>query len=212
MLLRRLIPLLLGCCLVGLTACDTDDGRELPPAGPDQTLTIATSTTVAPATETPVSAVVQPDAAGVVPGAFTLNLPWAEGQAIPTAYTCEGDDRIPGVTWSGVPEGTIEVALVLTDLDAEGFVHWIAFGLDPAGAGVPEGGVPEGTPQALNSFGTVGYGGPCPPTGTHTYLLEAYALSQQLEVVDGAPANEVLTALTATSLALASVSGTFTAS
>ena len=217
-LLRRLTPLLLGCCLVGLTACDADDGRELPPAGPDQTATIATSTTLAP-TDAALADAASADAASadegaeiVTPGLFTVTAPWGEGQGIPVTYTCEGDDRIPAITWTGVPAGTVEVAVVLTDLDAEGFVHWITFGLDPAGAGIPDGGVPDGISQALNSFGTVGYGGPCPPTGTHTYLLEVYALSQQLELSDGAPAADVLTAITASSIGLTSVSGTFTAS
>jgi Raf kinase inhibitor-like YbhB/YbcL family protein len=226
-LLRRLTPLLLGCCLVGLTACDTDDGRELPPAGPDQTATIATSTTLAP-TDAALADAALADAALadaadaeaaltdegaeiVTAGLFTVTAPWGEGQGIPVTYTCEGDDRIPAITWTGVPAGTVEVAVVLTDLDAEGFVHWIVFGLDPAGAGIPDGGLPEGIPQALNSFGTVGYGGPCPPTGTHTYLLEVYALSQQLELSDGAPASDLLTAITAASIGLTSVSGTFTA-
>lgn len=199
MLLRRFTPILLGCSLL-VAGCDADDGRELPPPGPDQTASILT-TQVEAVTETEPE-VFQP---------FTLVAPWGEGQAIPPEYTCEGGDRVPAISWSGAPEGTIELALVLTDLDADGFVHWVAFGLDPGGTGIPDGGVPEGTPQATNDFGVVGYSGPCPPSGTHTYLLELYAVGQQLELTDGATAQDVLVAVNAASMGLTSISATFTA-
>jgi phosphatidylethanolamine-binding protein (PEBP) family uncharacterized protein len=65
--------------------------------------------------------------------------------------------------------------------------------------------------QAVNGFGTPTYGGPCPPSGTHTYRFTVYALSQQLEIPAGGPAEEALAAIGAATLDSASSTGTFTA-
>jgi Raf kinase inhibitor-like YbhB/YbcL family protein len=140
---------------------------------------------------------------------FVVSAPWAEAGQIPVEYGCQGEDISPPLSWSGVPEGTVELAVVMTDLDADNFVHWVAFGIDPGLVELPAGQLPEGVAQATNSFGNLGYGGPCPPTGSHTYLLEVYAVSQQLEIADGTPAADALTAIQSASLAVATVLGLY---
>jgi len=112
-----------------------------------------------------------------------------------------------------VPEGTVEIAISLVDDSAvsEGqpFVHWVIGGLDPAEIAVVEGDVPATAVQALNFFGDVGYGGPCPPVGDepHLYRLTAYALNQRLELADGVPAAEFLDVIATQMVASVDVTG-----
>jgi Raf kinase inhibitor-like YbhB/YbcL family protein len=105
---------------------------------------------------------------------------FSEGDAVPVRYTCDGDDVSPKLDWSGVPEGTSELRLSLTDPDAPGgtFTHWSVTGIDPSSSGVGEGSVPVGGTEQRNDFGSVAYGGPCPPRGrgSHRYVFTIEAL------------------------------------
>ncbi len=186
--------------LFTLVAC-SDDGRTLRPAGPNQTLSIIT-TTSAPTTTA---------AAGVAPGAtgFSVTAPWADGGFIDAQYTCKGADISPAVSWSNVPAGTKELAISLVDLDASDFAHWVVAGLDPASTGIAAGKVPAGAVQAANGFGEATYGGPCPPDGTHTYLLTLYALGDPSSLADGVAAATAIDILQSGQLASALVSGRF---
>jgi len=196
---KRLAALLLVGTLgaLSLGACSSD-GRTLRAAGPNQTLSIVT-TTVPPSTS----------AASATPGSLTVTAPWADGTAIDAQYTCRGADISPAISWSGVPAGTQELAITLTDLDAADFVHWVIAGLDPASTGIAAGKVPAGPVQATNGFGDAKYGGPCPPDGSHTYLLRLYALGAKANLADGIGAATAIDALEANQLASASVSGIF---
>jgi Raf kinase inhibitor-like YbhB/YbcL family protein/uncharacterized protein (TIGR00297 family) len=107
------------------------------------------------------------------------------GQAIPVAFTCDGEDRSPDLTWSGQPAGTRSLALIVSDPDAPmgTFYHWVIYNLPPQTAGLPEGTgsktgpLPAGSLQGPNSFGKNQYGGPCPPAGkAHRYFFTLYAL------------------------------------
>lgn len=111
--------------------------------------------------------------------AFTLTSPaFADGAAIPTQYTCDGDDRSPRLSWTGVPDGARSLALVLDDPDAPRgtFTHWVVYDLPVELTELAEGAT-DGT-QGRNSFGRSGYGGPCPPPGDnpHRYRFRLYAL------------------------------------
>ena len=101
------------------------------------------------------------------------------GGPIPVEYTCDGANVSPPLAWGSVPEGTIELALVVTDTDANGFVHWVLAGLDPSVQALAVGGVPDGAIQAKNSGGSAGWTGPCPPkgSGAHHYVFTLYALT-----------------------------------
>ena len=114
---------------------------------------------------------------------------FTNGGDIPSRYTCEGQDTAPPLAWSGLPEGTRSLALVVDDPDAPDpahpqrtWVHWVLYDIPPTAAGLPEGGrpLPEGTLEGLNDWKRSGYGGPCPPIGRHRSFFKLYALDQRL--------------------------------
>jgi Raf kinase inhibitor-like YbhB/YbcL family protein len=173
--------------LAVVSGCDTGDGKQLQPYDP-----AALDETVEP---------------------FALAAPWLDGGEIDSRHTCDGLDISPAVSWGAVPNGTVEIALALVDdsavTDGQPFVHWVIGGLDPAEIALTEDDVPAGALQALNFFGDVGYGGPCPPPGEepHLYRLTAYALNQQLELADGDPANDFLNIIATLTIASIDVTG-----
>jgi len=119
---------------------------------------------------------------------------FGDGQTIPRRFTCDGEDRSPGLIWEGIPGDTVELALLMEDPDAPGgpFVHWVLWGLDPATTSLAQGGVPAGAHQGRNDFGRAGYGGPCPPRGrAHRYVFSLFALAQRLALEPGATAKEL---------------------
>jgi len=110
---------------------------------------------------------------------FSLRSPAFEPNTnLPARFTrVDGDDISPPLEWVNQPTDAVELALVMTDPTAEGFVHWVIWGIDPTTTGLAEGQVPPGAVQALNSFGEVGYAGPAPPGATpHVYLFRLFAL------------------------------------
>jgi Raf kinase inhibitor-like YbhB/YbcL family protein len=132
-------------------------------------------------------------------------------QAVPSRYSCEGEDVSPPLRWSNVPEGTRSLALIVDDPDAPGgvFTHWLAWGLDPAAEGVGEG---ESAPrEGPNDFGASGYRGPCPPPGhgRHRYVFRLYALDTQLELAAGAAKAELEQAIEGHVLTMAELVGTY---
>ena len=208
-----------GLAAALLTACDTGDGKQLQPYDPAD-YPVPTPTTV-PAGSAPIfdpdATVPANDAIDPLPGAeeFSLTGPWPAGTAIDPRHTCDGDDVAPALSWGGVPDGTIEVAIAMVDDSAvsngQPFVHWVIAGLDPAEIALAEGDVPPGAVQALNFFGDVGYGGPCPPPGdaAHLYRLTAYALNTSLQRADGTLATEFLEAIATATIGSVDLSGTY---
>lgn len=107
-------------------------------------------------------------------------------EAMDRRFTCEGDDISPPLHWSGVPEGTKSLALVVDDPDAPDpakpkrvWVHWVVFDLPPTVTALAEGAstaLPKGAKTGRNDWGKAAYGGPCPPIGRHRYVHELYAL------------------------------------
>ena len=193
-------------------ACN-DDGRVLRDAKPDQTQSI--STTVAPDTvvvddgssdslSSPSSTLPLSDEES------TLSAPWEAGAAIDVRSTCDGDNLSPALSWSAAPEGTVEIAISMRDLDAPDFVHWVIAGISPEQIAIAEDTVPLGAYQATNGAGVVGYSGPCPPAGsTHTYLLTVHYLGERTNLTDGVAADELLSGISVAELATAEVDGTF---
>ena len=114
-------------------------------------------------------------------------------------YTCDGEDVSPPVSWGDLPEGTASLALVCYDVDAPRgiFVHWVIFNIPPTLSSLPEGvpkrGVVKGLGvQGRNDFGSLGYGGPCPPYGEHRYVFLLLALDGKLDLEEGVDAARVL--------------------
>ena len=196
---------LFGVCATSLIACDTGDGRELsPPVLPPPTSTITPAfDTVTPGEDVATTVPVQP---------FMLVAPWQDGAEIPVINTCDGDDISPALSWTGVPDGTVELALVVTDDDADGFIHWVVTEFDPAFGSMLEGQVPQAAVQWPNSFGAAEWNGPCPPPGSaHTYRFVLYALNQSVdEVADDAPVADLLEVIDAFTLLSTTITGTYT--
>jgi Raf kinase inhibitor-like YbhB/YbcL family protein len=146
-------------------------------------------------------------------GAFTLTSPeFSEGQAIPRRYACDGDNVSPPLAWAGAPGDTAALALVMDDPDAGGFVHWVVFDMTASASGsLPAGwsSSPDAPPQGTNSFGRVGYGGPCPPSGTHRYSFRLLALGEPLAITGAPTAQQVLDAAAGHVLGEASLNGTY---
>lgn len=125
-----------------------------------------------------------------------------EGSMIPDKYTCEGMDVSPPLSWDFVPEGTETLALICDDPDAPvgTWVHWVLFNLPTDVNELPENILPEreldnGAKQGMNDFHKVGYGGPCPPGGTHRYYFKLYALDTELDLEAGAEKSDLLRAI-----------------
>ncbi|MDH7511662.1 MAG: YbhB/YbcL family Raf kinase inhibitor-like protein [Clostridiales bacterium] len=125
-----------------------------------------------------------------------------ESGMIPRKYTCDGEDVSPPLAWTGVPEGAKTIALISDDPDAPvgTWVHWVLFNLPAAEKGLPEAVPPDeelknGAKQGQNDFRRIGYGGPCPPGGTHRYFFKLYALDTVLNLPAGATKAELLKAM-----------------
>jgi Raf kinase inhibitor-like YbhB/YbcL family protein len=145
-------------------------------------------------------------------GPITLtSTAFSDGGPNPREYTCLGENVSPALSWTGMPEGTVELILVVDDPDANGFVHWIIV------ASADEPGLPRAIPaatqtyrQGTNSFGRVGWSGPCPPSGTHHYRLKLTALAAATGLSGRFTDSEVRDALAkATVLGQAVLTGTY---
>jgi hypothetical protein len=156
-------------------------------------------------------------AAGAQGGAMQLDSPaFDHGQPIPEKYSCDGQDVSPPLQISGVPDNARSLALLSDDPDAPpgDWVHWIIFNLPPDTASLPENVPPEpkldnGAAQGVNSFRKMGYGGPCPPSGTHRYFFKLYALDTELDLKPGATKQELLDAMQAHTIEQTELMGTY---
>jgi Raf kinase inhibitor-like YbhB/YbcL family protein len=133
---------------------------------------------------------------------MTLNLTstaFEEGGMIPAQYACDGQNVSPPLAWSNLPEGTKTLALIADDPDAPRgtWVHWVIYQIPATEHGLSEN-VPTretldgGARQGKNDFKNIGYGGPCPPSGTHRYFFKLYALDASLDLVPGATKDQLL--------------------
>ena len=117
----------------------------------------------------------------------------SEGGVMPDEYTCSDDNISPEIHWSGAPQNTKSYVLIMEDIDAPGgsFIHWIVYDMTKSMILLPKrmaeaGSIPGGTRQGTNSFGVIGYSGPCPPAGeTHRYVFTIYALEARLDLDPG---------------------------
>jgi len=168
-------------------ATETPEATQLPPA------------METPAdTEVPADTVVSDDME--LSGGMAMRLTstaFEDGGLIPPLYTCDDQDISPPLVWEGPPAETRSFALICDDPDAPGrtWVHWVMYNIPPEArslaAGVPAGtpadaALPDGTQQGQNSWPRTGYGGPCPPSGTHRYIFNLYALDTTLDLESGA--------------------------
>ncbi|HET6870410.1 MAG TPA: YbhB/YbcL family Raf kinase inhibitor-like protein [Solirubrobacteraceae bacterium] len=118
------------------------------------------------------------------------------GAAISRVHTCDGRDVSPPLHATGLPASTKELVVVMRDPDAPGgnFIHWVIANLEPASGSIslPAGATPPGAVLGRNSFGSLGYRGPCPPSGpAHHYVITVYALGQPSRLRKGFSADDV---------------------
>ena len=141
-----------------------------------------------------------------------------DGTPIPTKYTCEGKDISPPLVWSGVPDGTKSLVLIVDDPDAPDprapkmvWVHWVVYNLPAGTTGLAEGvkALPKDAKVGLNDWKRSAYGGPCPPTGRHRYFHKLYALDAVLTDLDQATKAKVEGAMKGHVLAEAQLVGTY---
>ncbi len=127
---------------------------------------------------------------------------FTEGRAIPNRYTCDGPDVSPDLAWSGVPDGTVSLAMICDDPDAPmgTWVHWVLFNIPADAGGLPaeipsDAALENGARHGTNDFSRLGYGGPCPPGGTHRYFFKLYALDTALDLDSGITKAQLLEAM-----------------
>ncbi len=141
---------------------------------------------------------------------------FSEGGMIPKRYTCDETDVSPDLSWSGVPEETKSLALICDDPDAPvgTWVHWVLFNIPAGENGIqpevaPEATLPNGAKHGTNDFRRLGYGGPCPPGGTHRYFFKLYALDTVLSLESGATKAQLEDAMRGHILAEAQLMGKY---
>jgi len=142
------------------------------------------------------------------------------GADIPVHYTCKGDDVSPPLSWTGVPENTRSLVLIIDDPDAPDpaaprtvWVHWVLYNIPPETDGLAENiasaELPAGTAEGINDWHRTGYGGPCPPIGRHRYFHKLYALDTVLTGLDTPNKTTVEAAMYGHIIAQAELVGTF---
>lgn len=224
--LRTMLALTATVSFAGALAGCADDGRALRAPPPGATAPpLPTSTTAAVGFNPPGGS--QEPASTVA----LTSIAFSDGAAIPERYACTGENISPPLSWTGVPPGTAELAITVTDLDtrgdtggdtsgdtggpadgaAGGFVHWAVAGLSPELVALDEGAAPEGSVQARNDSSELGWFGPCPLEGaTHRYEFRLYALSAPSDLAPGVSGAEVVAALATVPGVSAILTGTYT--
>jgi Raf kinase inhibitor-like YbhB/YbcL family protein len=131
-------------------------------------------------------------------------------ELIPSEYTCDGSDTSPELNIEDVPQNTKSLVLINDDPDAPvgTWDHWIAFNIPAETARIEKGKEPQGL-SGKNSWGKTGYGGPCPPSGTHRYIFKLYALDNMLDLKEGSSKTEILEAMQGHMLAQAVLMGKY---
>jgi Raf kinase inhibitor-like YbhB/YbcL family protein len=137
---------------------------------------------------------------------------FTDGGDIPVTHTCDGDDLPLPLSWDGSHPDAVEIVLIIDDPDAPGgtFVHWLVAGLPEAGS-IVDGELPPGAVEGVNSFGGVGYRGPCPPPGDapHTYRIEVIGVAEPTGLASGFTLDELEQATAGHQLSSANLTGRY---
>ena len=144
--------------------------------------------------------------------AMTLTSPaFTDGATIPSKYTCDGADISPPLDIGNVPDGAKSLALIVDDPDAPvgTWVHWVLWDIPAQTREILENSIPAGTQQGRNDWKRNGYGGPCPPSGTHRYFFKLYALDMPLALGAGTTKKDLERAMDGHVLAHTELKGTY---
>jgi Raf kinase inhibitor-like YbhB/YbcL family protein len=136
------------------------------------------------------------------------------GQRIPTDHAQDGTNLSPELKWSGIPEGTLTLAVICEDPDVAAqvpYVHWLLANVD-RGTGLPRGSKEiKGATHGMNGLRRLGYDGPAPPVGggEHRYYFRLYALDSRLPLRDAFTREDFVAALEGHILGMAELMGTY---
>lgn len=217
--MRRPILLLLLIILLGFVTigCGPTPSPTPTPEAPTPTVAPPKPTAVLPALTAPPTATALPEEGGPVMAFELTSAAFKQGEAIPRQYSCDGQDISPPLAWGDPPQGTQSFALIMDDPDAPAgvWVHWVLYNLPAGSRGLPEAlptdaQLADGSRQGKNSGGRLGYGGPCPPRGTHRYFFKLYALDKVLDLAPGATKEQLLKAIEGHILAQTELMGKYT--
>jgi Raf kinase inhibitor-like YbhB/YbcL family protein len=142
----------------------------------------------------------------------TISSPaFTHGEAIPARYTCDGADVSPPLTIGTTPPEARSLALIMDDPDAPmgTWVHWVVWNIPAHTREIPEDGLPLGASQGRNDWRRSGYGGPCPPSGTHRYFFRLYALDTPLQLAPSTTKADLERAMQGHILARGELMGTY---
>jgi len=119
-----------------------------------------------------------------------------DGGAIPSKYTCDGENINPPLEIASVPEGTKSIAFIMEDPDAPLgiWVHWVKWNIPPETKIIEKGKEPPGV-SGKGTSGNLSYEGPCPPNDVHHYIFRVYALDTELALQSGASKKDLESAM-----------------
>lgn len=127
---------------------------------------------------------------------------FGKNDLIPSKYTCDGKNISPQLSWDKPSDKIKTFAIIVNDPDAPGgnFIHWIIFNIPDSILSLPEDvtpmrNIPEEAALGTNSFGHIGYNGPCPPSGAHRYFFRIYGLDTSIKLEAGIEENDLLKAM-----------------
>ena len=213
---RKLLSLLTAIALLSVFGCSSAQTTAGEPAAESTQAQDAAAPAAAEAEPEETAVTSEPEVTEA-PGEFTVTSAGIADGVMDDAFGMRGtqlDGFIPTrslpLAVENAPEGTACLALSMIDPDGGDWVHWLA-------VNVPVGNIPENASIALagtfaqgsNDFGTVGYGGPTPPSGVHTYVITVYALSETVSLEDGFSQDEFAQAIDGKTLAQAVLTGTY---
>lgn len=120
-------------------------------------------------------------------GNMKLTSVFGNNENIPSMYTCDGEDKAPELIISDVPAGAESLVLIVDDPDAPlgTWVHWLLYNIPVNVTKINAQKLPEGVKQGMTDFRRTGWGGPCPPSGTHRYFFKLYAIDRYLDLPQG---------------------------
>lgn len=126
-------------------------------------------------------------------GNMKLTSVFAHNENIPSKYTCDGEDAAPELVISEVPASAKSLVLIVDDPDAPmgTWVHWVLYNIPVNTTKIDAKNLPQVVKQGMTDFGRIGWGGPCPPSGTHRYFFKLYAIDKILDLPQGATKKQV---------------------
>lgn len=146
-----------------------------------------------------------------IPAMQITSSAFQDNEQIPDTFTCNGKNINPPLTFVDVVKDAKSLALIVHDPDAPGgdWIHWLVWNIPATISGIAEASVPESAVQGTNDFGKTSYGGPCPPSGTHHYIFELYALNSLLDLPGSAKVQDLQNAMKGHVLASRKLTGLY---